>query len=100
MSYKSFDQMNSSLFIIKKILDISFHHLGFRPNIFGDNDYLIEFPSLIIFLETLLLILLLLKTIVIKENRKKTYIECFILLIVFCFMYKFLDQSLILFVPG
>jgi hypothetical protein len=72
----------------------------FRFRFFDDNLYLEDFPGVSVFAEVLFIILLLIIAIRQKQNRNQYILKLSISVICFIVLFKFLDATLMLFVPG
>lgn len=95
-----FLENNYALNFLRWINKVSNGAFVLRVRIFDDNFYLEDFPGVSVFVEALFVILLLVAVILQKQKRKQYILKLCISILCFVVLFKFLDATLKLFVPG
>jgi hypothetical protein len=95
-----FVESNTSLNFLSWINQITNQGLILKSKIFNDFFYLESFPRTTIIAESLFLILSMYNAWTNEQKRKRYIIEILVSVLVFAFLFPFLDNTLKLFVPG
>ena len=96
----NFEGENRTISFLRILLNESKGYLANHIDFFGDDYFLLEFPSTILVYEIIFITILIFNSVANNLIRKQLLILTLVSLFIFYCLYVFLDETLILFVPG